>query len=76
MGFSGRGFKSHIYLDMTFSDFPHVELEKYSPQTTQEMERLGLLTGPPVYPADLLSLGKLLVNLLQVVKLTNTPLIP
>ena len=48
-----------------------------------------ILRGPPVYPADLLSrrfrgeesvirlsLGKLLVNLLQVVKRTNTsPLI-
>ena len=48
-----------------------------------------ILTGPPVYPADLrsrrfrggviirLSLGKLLlvINLLQVVKRTKTPLI-
>ena len=50
------------------------------------MKRLGEMTGPPVYPADLLSrrsgresvirlsLGKLRVNLLQVVKRTNTPL--
>ena len=52
-------------------------------------ETAWILTGPPVYSADLLypavswgesvirlSLGKLLVNLLQVVKRTNTPLIP
>ena len=51
-------------------------------------ETAWILTGPPVYPADLvsrrfrgksvvkLSLGKLLVDLLQVVKRTNTPLIP
>ena len=49
----------------------------------------AILKGPPVNKADLvsrhfrggqsvlrLSLGKLLVNLLQVVKRTNTPLIP
>ena len=51
-------------------------------------ENAGTLTGPPVYPADLLSrrfrggsgirlsLGKLLVNLVQMVKRTNTPLTP
>ena len=52
-------------------------------------ETARILTGPPVYSADLLypavsggesviirlSLGKLLVNLLQVVKRTNIPLI-
>ena len=52
------------------------------------MKRLGQLTGPPVYQADLLSrrfrggecnnralsLGKLVVNLLQAVKRTSAPL--
>ena len=50
-------------------------------------ETAWMLTGPPVYPADLLSrrfrgesiirlsLGKLLVNLWQVVEQTNTLLI-
>ena len=52
------------------------------------MKRLGKVTGPPVYPAAMLSrrfrggesvvrlsLGKLLVNLLQVGRRTNVPLI-
>ena len=69
-----------------FQNFPHVELEKYSPRYTQEMNRLGYsarVSGPPAIPpfqggesVIRLSLGKLLVNLLQVVKRTNTPLIP
>ena len=28
-------------IEETFSDYPHVELEKYSPRYTQEMKRLG-----------------------------------
>ena len=48
-------------------------------------ETAWILTGPPVHLADLLyrrfrrgelSLGDLLVKLLQVVKRNNTPLIP
>ena len=66
----------------------NVELEEYSPRYPQEMRPLGLLARPPVYLADLLSrrfrggsairlsLGEQLVGLLQVVKRTNTPLIP
>ena len=38
----------------TFSDFPHVELEKHSPVTPGN-ETASILKGPPVYPADLLS---------------------
>ena len=68
--------------------FSHVELEKYSPRYPQEMKRLGYCQvrpyiRPTCYPAvsggesvTRLSLGKLLVNLLQVVKRTNTLLIP
>ena len=73
-----------------FSDFPRVELEKIPCPVYTGNETAWILTGPPVYPADLLSrrfrggecyvirlsLGKLLVNLLQVVKRTNTLLIP
>ena len=71
---------------INFFRFSHGKLEKYSPRYTQEMKRLRYIwTGPPVYPYPAvsggesvirLSLGKLLVNLLQVVKRTNTPLIP
>ena len=83
MGFLGRGFEPHIhhtsycstYLVINFFKISQGELETYPPRYTQEMKRLGQLTGPPVYPADLvsrrfrgrsvirLSLGKLLVNL-------------
>ena len=50
-GFLGRGFKSYIHLQVqTFSDFPHVKHEKNSGNETA-----GMLKGPPVYPADLLS---------------------
>ena len=41
---------------LTFSDFPHVELEKYSPWHPQEMKLLAYIDrSAPVYPADLLS---------------------
>ena len=72
---------------INFSDFPHVELEKNSPWCPQERKRL-ILTGPPYirptcYPAVSggksvirLGLGKLLASQLQVVKRTNTSLIP
>ena len=66
-------------------------LKNTLPPVSPGNETAWILTGPrPVYPADLLSrrfrggeyyvirlsLGKLLVNLLQVVKRTNTVLIP
>ena len=71
-------------------DFPHVELEKYSPlvylgnQTAWIIDRSARISGRPGIPpfqgpresAIRLSLGKLLANLLQVVKQTNTPLMP
>ena len=89
MGFLGRGFKSRHPQYLTFLDFPHVELENYSPRYPQETKPLGYRQVRPYnirpicYPAVSggesviwLSLGKLLVNLLQVVKRTNTPLIP
>ena len=40
---------------ISFSEFPHVELEKYSPWYPQEMKRLGYSQRSAVYPADLLS---------------------
>ena len=40
MGCLGRGFKSHHPLQKTFSNFPHVELEKCPPRYTQEMKPL------------------------------------
>ena len=39
---------------INFSDFPHVELEKYS-LVSPGNETAWILKGPPVYPADLLS---------------------
>ena len=79
MGFLGRGFEPHIHHNKLFQIFPiHDELEKYSPRYTQEMKRLGYLTGPPgisgrpaIPPFQerksvtriRLSLGKLLVKL-------------
>ena len=87
MSFLGRGV--NIPHNKLFKTFPHVELEKYSPRYTRKLKGLGELTGPPVYPAELvypavsggksvirLGLGKLLVNRLQVVKRTNIPLTP
>ena len=83
MFFWGRGFKSHIHHNKTFLDFPPVELEKYSPRYPQEMNRLDIdrsarEPGQPAIPPfqggrvlQGLSLGALLVKLLQVVKLTN-----
>ena len=68
-------------------DFPHVELEKYSPRCTHEMKPLGCLhvrpyIRPTCYPAVSggeivvrFRLGKQLVDLLQVVKRTNTSLV-
>ena len=66
-----------------------LNLKKNSPWYPQEMKLLGYnwqvrpYIRPTYYPAVSggegvvrLSLGKLLVNLLQVVKRTNTPLIP
>ena len=74
------GSNPTIHNEKTFSDFSHVEPEKYSPRYTQENETAWILTRPPVYffgrPATppfqvrsvtRLSFGKLLVNLLQVV---------
>ena len=40
-GFLGRGFESHHSQQYFFSDFPHVELEKYYPWYPQEMKPLG-----------------------------------
>ena len=52
-------------------------------ETAWIIDRSARISGPTCYPAVSggesaiwLSLGKLLVNLLQVVKGTNTPLIP
>ena len=88
MFFLGREFESHIHLNITFSNFPHVKLEKYFAAVYPGHKNVWILTGPSVYPAATcysavsgeesvirLSLGKLLVNLLKVVKRTNTPLI-
>ena len=87
MGFWVVG-SSSTFTTIEVSDFPHAELEKYYPRYTQEMKRLGYvdrsarISGRPAIPRFTgesvmrLSLGKLLVNLLQVVKRTNTPLIP
>ena len=41
MGLLGRGFKSHTHHNKLFQTFPMIELEKYSPRHTQEMEPLG-----------------------------------
>ena len=38
-----------------FSDFPHVEVEKYSPRVSPGNETAWILKGPPVNRADLLS---------------------
>ena len=92
MGFWDRWFESHRpQFNKRFSDSPHVELEENDilSAVSPGNETAWILTGPPVYPADLLSrrfrgeggvtrlsLGKLLVNLLQVVKRADTPLIP
>ena len=55
------------------------KFEKYSPRYPQDIKPLGYINRPTCYPAVSggegvirLSLGKLLVNLLQVVKRTNT----
>ena len=55
MDFLGRGFRIPPSTIINFSDFPHVELEKYSPRHPQELKTAWILTRPPVYPADLLS---------------------
>ena len=72
---------------MNFLDFTHDELQKYSPFFPQEMKQLGYwqvcpYTRPTCYPAVSggesvirRTLGKLLDNILQVFKRTNTPLI-
>ena len=54
MGFWVVGSIPTIH-NSNFSDFPHVELEKYSPRYPQEMKRLGCIDRSAVYPADLLS---------------------
>ena len=68
-----------------FADFPHVELDKYSPRYTQEIKRLGYIDGSartsgrpaiPPFQGGWSVVGLSLVNLLQLVKRTNTPLIP
>ena len=41
MGFWVVGSNPTIHTKKTFSDFPHVELEKYSPRYPQEMKPLG-----------------------------------
>ena len=87
MDFLGRGFKSRIHHNKLFQIFPKIELQKYSPRYAQEMKQLGLdidrsarVSGRPGIPPFQggksvivrLSLGKLLVNFLQVVKRTST----
>ena len=85
--FLGRGFESHHLPKINYYDFPHVEIES-TPPVYSGHESAWILTRSPVDPADLLSrrfqegnavrlsLGMQLVNLLQVVKRINTPLIP
>ena len=88
-GFVGSWVRSPPSTIINFSDLPHVELEKHSLRYTQGLKRLGCIdrstgiSGRPAIPpfrggesVIRLSLGKLLVNILQVVKRTNTPLIP
>ena len=54
MGFLGRGFKSHIHHNKLFQSFPMSNLKKLSPVSPGN-ETAWILTGPPEYPADLLS---------------------
>ena len=91
MGIWGLGLESHVHCNETFSDFSHVELEKYSPRYIPrklkdvENRQVRPYNWPTCYPAVSWrgegvirpSLGTLLVDLLQVVKRTtcNTPLI-
>ena len=85
MFFLGRGIKSHIHHNIFFQTFPMSNLKNTLPVHPGNAIA-WMLTGPPVYPADLLSRrfrGEecykayfwviLLVDLLQVVKRTNTP---
>ena len=77
-----------IHNNKLFQTFPESNLKNTLPRVSPGNETAWILTGPPEYPADQLSrrlrgesvirlsLGKLLVNLLQVVKRTNAPLIP
>ena len=88
--FLDRWFESHIrHHTKLFQTLPMSNLKRTLPGTSKYPgnETPWILAGSLVYPADLLSrrfkgasvlrlsLGKLLVNLLQVVKRTNTPLI-
>ena len=88
MGFLGRGFDPHIHHNKLFQIFPTSNLKNTLPGTPG-IETAWILTEvrpyirPTCYPAVSggesvirLSLGKLLVNQLQVVKRTNTLLIP
>ena len=53
MFFRGHGFESNHAQKLTFSDFPHVELEKMLSSVSPGNETAWMLTRPPVYPADL-----------------------
>ena len=57
MGFSGPGFESHhppIIINFS-QDFAHVELAKKLSPVSPGNETAWILTGLPVYPADLLA---------------------
>ena len=88
MGFLGRGFKSHIHHNKLFQNFLMSNLKNTLPgvypgnETAWIIDRSAHISGRPAIPpfqggesVIRLSLGKLLVNLLQVVKRTNTLLI-
>ena len=87
-GFLGRGFKSNIHRNKLFHTFPMSNLKNTLPGIPGKCNRLDIdgsarISGrPAISPFQggkvlvRLSLGKLLVNLLQVVKRTNTPLVP
>ena len=84
MDFLGRGFDSHHPQQYIFQIFPMSNLEDTLPGTQENgttwiKDRSVRISGRPALPLNggesviRLSLGKLLVNLLQVVKRTNTP---
>ena len=85
MGLLGRRFKPHIHHNKLFQIFPMSNLKNTLPavypgnETAWVIDRSARISGRPAVPpfqggsVIRLSLGKLLVNLLQVAKRTNTP---